>query len=67
MALSYNDLTEIQTLLHIAAYDWKKEFDATGRSSLRGLAWAADTMQEKIGEALDELLSDEKSGTGDEG
>lgn len=64
--LTFNDLEEIKTLLRIAAYDWSKDFEETGRSSVRGLSWAAKDMEAKVEEAQNELLSIEKQGTADE-
>lgn len=60
--LTINELEEIKTLLRIAAYDWKNEFEKTQRTSLRGLYWAAENMEGRLEEMVNECISQEKEG-----
>lgn len=63
--LTINELEEAKTLLRIAAYDWKNEFEKTQRTSLRGLYWAAENMEGRMEEEINERLSQEKGGVED--
>lgn len=63
--LTMNELEEAKTLLRIAAYDWKNEFEKTQRTSLRGLYWAAENMEGRMEEEINERLSQEKGGVED--
>ncbi len=63
--LTINELEEAKTLLRIAAYDWKNEFEKTQRTSLRGLYWAAENMEGRMEEEMNERLSQEKGGNED--
>ena len=52
--LKLEEVEEIKTLLRIAAYDWKNEFEKTDRSSLRGLEYAANKMYDRLEELINE-------------